>query len=251
MENKAEKVIEIDLLKVLKICLEKWWMFVIAIVVCFAAGYVGTKVFISPTYESAVRIYVNNQETSESDGVEYSDIQASTSLVDLYEVLLTSDDTLDIIMNEANVDYTYDELEEMIAAEAVNDTQIFEVSVTSTDASEAKRIAETIGNVLPDVINDTINGASAEIVSTAKLPEEQSGPNYVRNAGIGAIIGFLIVIVIIAIQAIRDTGIRSEDDIKEIVNAPILAHFPDLVDNVKRQNRYAQGYYRASGKERM
>ena len=67
-----------------------------------------------------------------------------------------------------------------MSTEAVNETEILKISVTSKDAQEALDIAATIAEVAPGAVSDIIEGSSVKIVDTPKVTEEISLRNLFR-----------------------------------------------------------------------
>ncbi len=250
--NRNEDVIEIDLWKLITACLQKWWMIVLAALLCGTVGFGYSKLFIAPTYQSTVKIYVNNSEINVGNlSISASDLSASAKLVDIYEVILNTKDTLDVIIDKAGLDYkyTYKDVRRMLNTASVNDTQIFQVTVTNTSPTEAHLIATTIGEELPDIIADIIDSADARIVEHSIVADQKVGPSNSRNALLGALIGFVIVVAIIVIRELLDTTITEESDIQEITDIPILTHIPDFGAAPRNKDRYAKNYYRKSAEE--
>ncbi len=235
-----DDVIEIDLWKLMSACLRKWWLIVLAAMVCGIAGYVISKVCIAPTYESTVKIYVNNSEINVGNlSISASDLTASAKLVDIYEVILNTKDTLDVILERAGLSDTYDyrDIREMLRTDSVNDTQIFQVKVTNTSPAEAHLIASTIGEELPRIISDIMDSADARIVEHSIVAEEKVAPSNAKNALLGALLGCGMVVAGIVIRELMDTTITKESDIQEITDIPILTHIPDFGGNPRRKER--------------
>jgi hypothetical protein len=110
--------------------------------------------------------YVNNNnrtygETSTS--ISSGDLTTSRNLVDSYIVILNTRETLVDVINYAGASYTYKELKSMITSAAVNETEIFKVTVTSTDPKEAERLANAVASVLPQRIGTIIEGTSVKV----------------------------------------------------------------------------------------
>ncbi len=234
-----------DLWQLFGICLKRWWLFALVMLAFGAAGFFGTRMLIPATYESTVKLYVNNQDLSIGNvSISTSDLSASVQLVDVYEVILSTKDTLDLVIEQAGLSYDYVQLKSMLSTSSVNSTQIFKVTVTSTSPKEAQLIASTIGDVLPDVIANIIESADARIVEHAIVPTQQSGPHYAKNAVMAAFVGFMLVLVFVCYCAITDVSIRSEQDLlDEIGDLPVLTHVPDFNSKLKKADRYSKNYY--------
>ncbi len=242
-------VVEIDLKQLWFALIRRIWILLTTAFIGAAVFFTGTKLLITPEYKSYVQVYVNNNSFSLGGdtlgGLTSSDIMASKSLVDTYIVILRSRNCLNDVVNTAGVDYSYGQVRNMISAYSVNETEVFEIAVTSTKPEEAEKIANAITEVLPKKIAGIVQGTSAEIVDYAIKPSSPSSPNAKRNTLLGFVLGFAITAVIIVIRTIFDTTIRSEEDVAQASNHPVLASVPDMVIQSKGGH-----YYSTYGKKR-
>ena len=233
MDNKTIKneEIEIDLARLLGALMKRAWLIGIVAVLCAVLTLVGTVLFITPKYEASSMFYVNNSSLSLGDmdvSISTSDISASKSLVKTYIVILTARETLNDVIDYAGVDRTYNELKKMIHAEAVNSTEVFQVTVTSEDPVEAEQIADAIAYILPKRIANIIQGTTATVVDSAILPLGASSPSYTKNTLIGFALGLVAICAVLVVLELLDNTIRREEDITELSTHPILAAVPDM-----------------------
>ena len=246
MENKtAEKKpgIEINLQKLFSALLNKMWLIVAVAVVMAVVTFLGTYFFVTPQYQSSAMFYVNNSSFSMGDAsfsITSSDITASKSLVKSYIVILKTQQTMDDIIDYTGIDRTNGELLQMISAESVDNTEIFKVVIESSDPVEAKKIADAISYILPKRISSIIEGTSAKVVDMPRVPVSPSSPSYTTNAIIGFLVGLTLTVSVIVLMEIFDVTIRSEDDIAQNSEHPILASVPDM--NASSKGGYYYGY---------
>ncbi len=241
-KRKNNQVVEIDLLRLARACLKKLWFIITFSLLFGSCAYLGTKYYVTPMYQSTVKLYVNNSDISVGNvSISTSDLTASVQLVDVYEAILDTKDTLDVVIEQSGLDYTYSQISSMLSTSSVNDTQIFQVTVTNADPVEAELIASTIGEVLPDVIAEIIESADARIVEHAIVPSAPVSPNYMRNTMMGMMLGFVLSVGIIVLLEMMNTTIREEQDFVDIVEIPILAYIPDSGAKPKKSSSY--GYY--------
>ncbi len=237
---------EIDLLEVAKALLHRWWALVLAVVIFGAAAFGYTYFFIDPLYQSSTLLYVNNSDISlgaTSFTISNADLTAAQKLVNTYVVILKSRTALSEVIEEAGLNYSYEELKDMISAAAVNSTEVFEVVVTSKDPAEAERIANTIANVLPEKIADIVSGSDVRIVDYAVIPSHRSSPSYTRNTAIGMLLGLVLSAAAVILAGMFDDNIRSEDYLAQAYpDIPLLAVIPDMVGG-----KHSGGYYRYGG----
>lgn len=236
--------IEIDLSRVFHAVVSRVWAVTIVSVLIAAIAFGCTFFFISPRYESAAMFYVNNNNFSLGDAsvsISSGDLSTSRNLVDSYIVILNTRETLVDVIDYAGVSCTYKELREMLTSEAVDETEIFRVTVTNPDPHEAEKIANAIAYILPKRIGTIIDGTSAKVVDAAIVPTTPSSPSYTKNTIIGFLIGFVLTVSIIAFREIFDITIRTEEDITQVCKNPILASVPDMMVHGKGGSHYYAG----------
>ena len=245
-EKKAERreEAEIDISKLFKAVLGRLWLILIVAVVFAVIAYFYSTAVIVPQYKSSAKFYVNNSDLGSSLGLSYADLTVSKDLVSSYIVILNSRPTLEDISDYAEVDYSADQLRGMINATSVDGTEIFEVTVTGADPEEITRIANAVAVVLPKRISGIIEGTSAKVVETAVVPTVPSSPNTTMNVLVGFLLGIAGVIAVVIIHEMLDTTLRTEEDIKQVCDLPILAAVPDI-NTSARESKY--GYSRAYG----
>ena len=241
---------EIDFSRVFHAVMSKAWLVSIVAVLCAMLTFVGTYFFVTPQYEAGAKFYVNNSNLSLGDAslsISSGDLTTSRSLVDSYIVILKTRETLVDVLDYAGAARTPSELRGMISAEAVDETEIFQVTVTSSDPQEAERLANAIAYILPKRIGTIIDGTSARVAEAAVIPSSPSSPSYPKNTVVGFLMGLLLCVGIIALREIFDTTIREEADITQSCKHPILATVPDMTSHSKGSAYYGYGSSRSKG----
>lgn len=232
-ENKTwqKEEVEVDIKRIIDAVLKRIWMVAASAVAFAVASFLITFYLITPQYTSSAMFYVNNAAFSLSDAalsITSSDLAASQGLVDSYIVILKTRTTLNDVAEYAGVDRSFSELVGMIEAESVNGTEIFEVSVTSSDPEEAEAIANAIAYILPKKISNIIEGTSAKVVEYAIVSARPSSPSYTTNVMIAFALGLVLSAGTIALREMFDLTIRSDEDITQSCKYPILVEVPDM-----------------------
>ena len=252
-EMQKNEEIEIDLGRVVRAVLDKTWLVISISTVTAVIAFLVTFFLITPQYKSSALFYVNNNSFSVGDAslsISNGDLVTSRGLVDSYIVILNTRATLNDVLDYAGSSRTYGELKSMISAESVNETEIFQVSVTSPDPQEAERLANAIAYILPKRIGTLIDGTSAKVVDPAVVPSSPSSPSYTKNTIVGFLLGFVAVVGFIALREIFDITIRSEEDVTQVCAHPILASVPDMTAPGKGGSYYyGYGAKRSDGKK--
>ena len=242
---------------ILDILMRRLWL--IVVLVCLGGGvaYTYSEYVLPKKYTSSVTLYVYNQSANQQQ-LTSSDFALSAKLVDTYMVILKSDYVLEKVsdkVKEQNLDYSASSIRSMLSSEAVEETEVFKVSVSTYNKEDAKTIADAIAEIAPDEIIRVVKAGAVEIVDTAKLPSTYSSPNIAKNTIIGIILGMIFACVLSLLLELMNTTIKSREDLVDVHKHPVLAVIPNLdgatgrsYSYKKRQRgRYYYNYYYYSG----
>ena len=232
---------EIDLFKLLKALWRKAWIIVLCAIIGGAAAFGFAYKTLQTTYESSALLYVNSNSLSLGSAklsISSGDIRTTNSLMETYSIILTSRNTLEEIIAETGLPYTYEQLSKMITSEPVGETAIFKITVTADDPALSAHIANSILEVLPNKISTVVEGSSVQIVEYAVAGTPKVNRSMMKTSVLGVLVGAVLSGSIVILMYLLDTKIRGEDFLLETYkDIPILATVPDLSANSKG------GYY--------
>ncbi len=231
MENRNTEEIEIDLLELFQVLLNKIWLILSAglflALICFALS----MFVLTPTYESTTRIYILNK--TESTAVTYSDVQMGTQLTKDYAELINSRYVLEEVIQELELDaqdIEYKDLIEKVGVTTPTDTRIVAITVEDTDPVQAMNIANCIREVASDHIQNVMDIEAVNVVETANMPTEKAGPSVIKWTLIGGVLGCFFLCAIILIQYLMDDTIKCSEDVEKYLGLSTLALIPIAVD---------------------
>ncbi|MCR5207844.1 MAG: hypothetical protein K6C14_05135 [Eubacterium sp.] len=223
--------IDIDLRKIFYMMRTKVVYILLATVFLAAAAGAFTHFFIAPTYQANAKFYVYNNpnNTVATDRViNQNDIDASGDIINTYVYLLKTDTVLDKVAQDLGY-ASGNEIKNYITANRIENTLVFQVIVTTTDAELSAKIANSVAKIAPDEIVKLVNAGGASVVDWAKVPTAPVGPNTKKNVMVGAMIGFIISFALFFVYELFDTTITNTRDIeREFGDIPILGTIPRL-----------------------
>ncbi|MBO5870514.1 MAG: hypothetical protein J6Q89_07180 [Clostridia bacterium] len=245
--NKVEKnngdYYTIDLLHIAKTLWKKVWVIIISAFLCAAIGFSVAAFIVAPKYSSSIMLYVNNSSLSLGSGtlsISPSELTAAQSLAKTYIVILKNRTSLNQVIEKSGVSYTYEELDKMISATTVNETEVLKITVTSTDPYEAATIVNCIAEVLPARISEIIEGSSMEVVDVGIVDDKKISPSATKFTVVGFVLGALLSALILVVFALLDDTVHDDDYILQNYNYPILAKVPYLLGG---DDGSTYGYY--------
>lgn len=233
-DNAAREYYTIDMVHIFKSLFSRLWIIIIASVLSAAIAFSMAAFMITPKYSSSIMLYVNNSSFSLGNtnfSISSSEITAAQSLVKTYIVILESRTTIEQVASKSGTDYSYEDLLGMIEAQAVNETEVLKVTVTTEDPEESKKIVNCIAEVLPNRISEIIEGSSMEVVDLGVVNKQKVFPSITKYTAVGFIIGAALSVIILAIVAILDDTIHDEEYVLQNYDYPILAKVPDLLSS--------------------
>ena len=193
--------IEIDLLKILKACLKKVWIILLVAAILGGGMFVYGKMTHVPAYTTTTTLYASYTKPVDTNASQNS-LTEARSMVDTCTAVLNTRKTLEAVIAEAGVSMTSGKLSGMIAAAAVNKTEIFTVSVTAVNPEEAALLANAVGKVLPEHVAMVNNHSNVGVIDEALVPAAPNSNSIVKDAVIAAVLGAFAVCGVIAVLCI-------------------------------------------------
>ena len=254
MEHKEKEGVEIDLKRLLVALIYRWWIIMLVVILCGTAAFCYAWFGKTPVYSTSVQLYVNNNYV-DSPGYSSAQITAAKDLAATYMVILKSRNVLDVVSEKTGGEYSYAQLRGMVSAASINETEVFQVTVSSIDYKDAAKIANYIADVLPEKITSIVEGSSVRVVDYAVENPNPVGPNYEKYALLGAAGGLVLSMCVIILADISDTTIKSEEYLIQVYGKlPLLAVIPGAESSSgygkKGYYRTQRGYYETEQKRR-
>jgi capsular polysaccharide biosynthesis protein len=224
----VEHETEIDLKKLAIALMRRWYIVVGAACIAGVVALLITRLLITPLYSSTITMYVNNR-TDATSVKSSGDLSTQRSLVDTYIEIIRSRTVLDDVLAAAELtQYTTNQLNSFITAGAQNATELFYITVTTPDAAESARLANSIASTAPKYLSQIVDGSSLKIVDMAKVITTPTSPSYPRNIAIGVFAGVVIAGAVVILTAVFDVHISSEADLRALSELPILGVISDF-----------------------
>ncbi|MEG2642290.1 MAG: GNVR domain-containing protein, partial [Eubacterium sp.] len=131
------------------------------------------------------------------------------------------------VASNLHLSYTDKQLAGMVEVTTVNDTELIEITVTSTDPQEAANIANETATVFMDNIAGLMKINNLQIVDVAKVDNKPVSPNLKLNMAIALLVGVVVSVFIVFIKEMLNTTVKSVDELKGLVgDIPIVAVIP-------------------------
>lgn len=226
--------IEIDLVEVFRLLVSKLGIIILSGMIFAFLAIIGTKLFITPKYQSITKMYVLAQQNS--DTVTNSDLQTSTLLTKDYAELITSRTVAESVIANLRLDLKYDELIDKIEVGTTSDTRIITIKVTDEDPYAARDIANAVRDTAAEHIKSVMNIEAVNVVDAANIPDQKCSPSVSKNGLIAGMLGCVLAVVIILIQYLSNDTIKVSEDVEHYLGLSTLGVIPmEKTDGKKKK----------------
>lgn len=234
MNEERNDEIEIDLRELFYVLLGKIWIIILATALGFgvAAGY--TTAFIQPVYSSTSMLYVMSKSTSITS---LTDLQVGSSLTQDYQVFITSRPVVDKVIEDLELDMSYEEFVENVTVDNPTNTRFIYITVDNHDAYMAKTIVDKLTDVSAERMGTIMETEPPNVADYGHVPEHQTSPSLVKNAAIGAVLGFVLSVGIILVLYLMNDAIQTTEDVEKYLGMNTLGLIPLEEGASKRATR--------------
>lgn len=227
MENNTnfeQDEITIDIGELIGVLWKKAHIIILVGIVCALAAFFGTKLLITPQYDSVTKIYVIAKQNE--NAITTSDLQTGNMLTKDYVEMVKSRPVLEKVISVLDLDMTTGALLDCIKVEVPADTRMIKITVRHEDPKMAKNIADAVRDAASVQIKDVMNIDAVNTVEDANLPTGKATPNTMKNTMMGGILGVILTMGIIVLIHILDDTIKTPDDVERYLELNVLASLP-------------------------
>ena len=214
---------EFNVLEFLKYYFSKIIFILIFTFVGLVGGIFYTTLIQVPVYRSQTSLVLTKNDSST---ITQNDINLNKNLVSTYREIVKSRRILNMVIDNLDLDLTYEELKEQVQVSSVNDTELIVISVYNKDNTLAKQIADEIAKTFKTEIVEIYNIENVSIIDKALVSDAPSNVHKLKQYIIGAGSGFLLCSLIIVIRFYMDDTVKTEEDIENKLKLPVLGTVP-------------------------
>ena len=215
-------------LKRLNSVLKKNQIKIIIILLLFAlCGYFYSYNFVVPKYKSTSTILLaSNSLNRDNNTVTQTDVNLNKTLISTYGKILKSNNVLEKVIENLNLNVTKEDLYKNVQIEEVKDTQIIQIGVVNEDATMAQKIANELNKVFIEEIKQIYKMDNINVVDKASMEVEPYNVNHIRDILVFVLIGIFFSISMISVVYFLDTTIKIEQDVEEFIGVNLIGTIP-------------------------
>ena len=225
---KEQNMMEIDVFQLLKILWKRKVLIALVAIVTGGVAFAYSSFIVKPEYTSTTRIYVVNRNQGDKSGLTNQALQAGSYLVKDYREIILSQDVLEKVATDLELDLPPKGLASKIKVTVPADTRIVSISVTDRVPEEASRVANSLREVAAQKIISVTRVSDVTTLEEARPATSPSSPNIRRNTMIGFLAGAVVMIVAVILIELLDTRVKRPEDVEDVMQIALLGVVPNL-----------------------
>ncbi|CIP41015.1 TPA: capsular biosynthesis protein CpsC [Streptococcus pneumoniae] len=225
---KEQNTMEIDVIQLLNTLWKRKLIIALVAIVTGAIAFAYSSFIIKPEYTSTTRIYVVNRNQGDKSGLTNQDLQAGSYLVKDYREIILSQDVLEKVVTDLQLDMPTKNLASKIQVTVPVDTRIVSISVKDKQPEEASRIANSLRKIAAKKIISVTRVSDVTTLEEARPATSPSSPNIRRNTLIGFLGGLGVVVMVVLLLELLDVRVKRPEDIEDVMQIPLLGVIPNL-----------------------
>lgn len=182
---------------------------------------------LTPKYQASINMIVNTRQDSFSTFTS-DNFNSAKNLISTYAVIIKGNTVLNEVIDKLDLDMTYTELYDMVEVTSVDSTQIMQITVTDTDAERAGEIAQTISEIVPEVLVEKVGAGSCKTVSDVSINPNKVFPQTKKYVVMAGLLGAVLVCGILVLAHLLHDTVVDDEDVQKKLGLPVLGLIPEV-----------------------
>lgn len=212
---------------------------VVIIIISALAGSIAmgiSRFYLKPQFVSTAKLYVDASQ-KDKESVDLNALNYAQRVIETYIQMLDTNSFYAKVGEKLDPTFSASQIASKVSFVRIQNTEIFQLNVKTTDPNSAKLIADTIVDLAPQQIRELKGDATLKVVDPPTLPSKPSSPNTTRNTCLGLFIGLCFGLLYAFLREGLDQRIKSETDVTDNFDVQILGRIPIIVTNGRKKTK--------------
>ncbi|MFD1952818.1 YveK family protein [Paenibacillus thailandensis] len=215
-----------ELKQYFKIIQKKWWLIAAIVVVAVLGTGVKSIFFTTPVYAANAKIIVNQSDAGDGQNINVSTLQTSILFINSYKEIIKSEAIMNkVVERYPDLGASAGQISSNIAVTSASNSQVMNLTYQDTSYERAATVVNAVATVFKEEIPQIMNVDNITILTQAN-PQAPVGPinlNPVMNILIAFVASLMLAIGLVFLLDYLDDTLKTENDLAELINVPVLA----------------------------
>ncbi len=236
MEEEGDSGVAVTVL--VRQIIKKWKTILACGVICALLGVIFAAVTYRPEYTSSISYVINAKNTNGNAAMTQGEFIVAQYMANTYAYVIKSNNLNRRVQAETGLE---ENISQYVSSSLVEESNIMEVKITTSDAQKSYLIAKAIYECLPELSKIAVSSGSLDVLETPNLALRPNANNSIKKMALfGGLIGLILAVAVITIMHLmRNTVAAPEALMKRIdINHIGSVHHVDI----KRKKKGSKVY---------
>ncbi|MBR5515696.1 MAG: hypothetical protein IKU52_05790 [Clostridia bacterium] len=243
--EKQSNLREIKFNDLWRIFVSRLWIIMLSSILVLIGFYTINKFTYVPKYESTATLYILRQSTENSTLVEQKateDFSLALNVVNDCDYLLRSHVVLDEVINNLDLDISYEALSDCVKTSNPDDTRILQVTVEAATPETAKLVVDQICEIGEGKIEKAMGFDQVNLYEEGVIDYSPSNRISLMTYILVALVVAVAVYSIYLLRYLFDDRIKTDEEIERYLNLTIIGDIPNAYRHKRKKDSYYAGY---------
>ena len=234
--NSATQLEKLDILSFVNEFLHRlrrlWWVIVLTVAIAMGLSYFRSSSNYSPSYvaEATVSVEMVN-------GGAAAKRSTAEQMGKIFPYIMTSGALSDVIASDLNMK----SVPGSIKVSNISGTSLLTIRVTSWNANYAYDVLQSVLKNYPEIAQFVVGQTELQLIDDSGIPTDTGRSSVIRGSlRRGAVIGLGIGVILILLHVATFRTIRTETELRNLLNVPCLGTLPFSVTKKRRKKASRQ-----------
>ncbi|MEX2461062.1 MAG: Wzz/FepE/Etk N-terminal domain-containing protein [Paenibacillaceae bacterium] len=225
-----------------RMIMKRWWLIVVCVFLSttLTAKYSNTNY--QPIYQVSTKLIVNNtfeQGQLGKEQIDYGAIGANIALIATYKEIIKTPAIMDkVVQRYPDLNLSVEQLISIVNVSNLNETQVMTIIARHYSYEKAVKVANAVTDVFQMEIPKIMKVNNVTILNRAEMQENPTPINEKSNYMLLSFLASLVVAIgiILLLEALDDT-LRTDEDIRTVLEISPLAFIPKMKEKELRLDK--------------
>ena len=222
---------EISLKELFFIIRRRMWLILLLTILSVVTSGVVSYYVLEPEYQTFTTLMVGKPKDYKNfdSKLEYNDLLLNQRLVSTYGQIVQMRVVIDEVIENLNLDISYNEFKNKVSVNLVKDTEIIKIEAKDRDPALAAKIANETAQVFMSSVKNIMMVENVQVIDEAQVPESPISPRPKLNMAIAAVLGLMIGVFLVFLLEYLDNTIKTPEDVERHLGLTVIGTVP-MVD---------------------
>ena len=207
--------IKIDIYDVMRDLIKDWWLIILIGISTAMCAYIAANLIYEPTYATSATFVVTTKGSNDI----YTNLSAANTVAETFTNIFSSS----ILKKKVAEDIGYDYVPGMIKAKVINETNLFELTVSASKPDMAYRIITSIMENYTSITNNVFGNAILDVLEAPEIPMRPNNTmDYTKIMRYSFCLGVVAMSAVLMWLSITRDNIKNESQVAEKLDSKLF-----------------------------